>query len=210
MHQARPLACRVYPLARKRDRESSAFTFAGGANSCLTRCPDVLTLPSQPLGDWLASQRIDQGIAAHDAYGDLVWGLLLTAASIAASGKVAIAPITTEVERRIHLSGDERIPFLPPPWFDLLTVPELPINPMDPEAFVGAHARRLQQAIVNDFALPPSLTEITLLVMTMVIHLAPSVGIEQMSTVAAFAQQVEIGQKKNNEREDRCAPAHAY
>jgi Fe-S-cluster containining protein len=154
VHQSRPLACRVYPLARRRDREHSTFTFAGGTNPCLTRCPEVQQLPTLRLGDWLASQHLAPGLAAHDAYGDLVWGLLVTAATIAASSDMKIGSIVSEAERRILLSGDERIPFLPPPWFDLLTVPELPIDPSDPVAFVGAHARRLQQAIANDFALP--------------------------------------------------------
>ena len=194
VHQSRPLACRVYPLARRRDKERSTFTFAGGANPCLTRCPDVEQLPKQRLGDWLASQTIAPGLAAHDAYGDLVWGLLVTAAAIAASGDLTIGAIVSEAERRILLSGDERIPFLPPPWFDLLTVPELPVDPSDPVAFVGAHGRRLQQAIANDFALPPTLEEITLLILTMAIHLSPMVGINERTVISEFINQVAVCQ----------------
>ena len=194
VHQSRPLACRVYPLARRRDKEQSTFTFAGGVNPCLTRCPDVEQLPKQRLGEWLASQTLVPGLAAHDAYGDLVWGLLVTAAAIAASGDLAIGAIVSEVERRILLSGDERIPFLPPPWFDLLTVPELPVDPSDPVAFVGAHGRRLQQAIANDFALPPTLEEITLLILTMAIHLSPMVGINERTVISEFINQVAVGQ----------------
>ena len=194
VHQSRPLACRVYPLARRRDKAQSTFTFAGGENPCLTRCPEVEQLPKQRLGDWLASQSLASGLAAHDAYGDLVWGLLVTAATVAASGDLAIGALVSEAERRILLSGDERIPFLPPPWFDLLTVPELPVDPSDPVAFVAAHGRRLQQAIANDFALPPTLEEIALLILTMAIHLSPMVGISVRTVVSEFVNQVAVCQ----------------
>jgi uncharacterized protein len=192
VHKSRPLACRVYPLARRREGEVSTFTFAGGANPCLTRCPEVQQLPNQRLGDWLLGQEVNLGLTAHDAYGDLVWGLLVTAATIAATDEFALTDITREIERRILLRGDERIPFLPPPWFDLLTIPELPVDPTDSVAFVHAHGRRLQQAIANDFALPPTLKEIVLLILTMAIHLAPMVGIDQGNIVLMFTKQVEI------------------
>ena len=187
VHPARPLACRVYPLARRREADHSYFTFAGDTNQCLTRCPDVKDLPQQKVGDWLAQQEIGPGQAAHDAYGNLVWGMVITSASIAASGGLDIDLIAREASRRVALNGDERIPFLPPPWYDLLTIPELPVDLDNAAIFVEAHARRLQQAIGNNFALPPTLEEISLLVVTMAIHMAPCVGIDASAAVLAFA-----------------------
>jgi Fe-S-cluster containining protein len=186
VHPGRPLACRVFPLARRRHGGQPFYTWARDPNPCLERCPEVTALPRQRLGDWLASQEVAAGEAAHDAYGHLIWGLLVAAALMAATGHLDGAAIAAECRRRIALSGDERIPLLPPPWYDLLTIPELPVDPCDGVAFVQAHASRLQQAIANDFALPPSLHDTAVLVMTMVIHLAPCVGIDQAGAVAAF------------------------
>lgn len=191
VHPARPLACRVYPLARRRQVERTFYTFAGDEHPCLARCPTIKDLPSQRLGDWLLQQHTAPGQSAHDAYGNLAWGMIVTAASIAATDGVDIDAITTECVRRVGLSGDDRIPLMPPPWYDLLTIPELPVALDDAAAFVGAHARRLQQAIANDFALPPTLEEIALLVLTLAIHLSPCIGIDPTAAVAAFTEQAQ-------------------
>ena len=190
VHPARPLACRVYPLARRRRVDQYFYTFAGDSMPCLSRCPEVVTLPSQRVADWLESQETGPGLVAHDAYGNLIWGLLMAAVGVALTTEVDIDPIEEEALRRAKLNGDQRIPFLPPPWYDLLTIPELAVDLNDPVAFVGAHASRLQLAIANNFALPERYEDVVLLVLTMAIHLCPCVGIDQRAAVAAFADQV--------------------
>lgn len=190
VHPARPLACRVYPLARRRDADRSFYTFAGDSHPCRTRCPTVETLPFQKVGDWLAQQQVGPGQSAHDAYGNLVWGMIITSAQIAAAGNLDPDALMVEGARRVALDGDERIPLLPPPWYDLLTIPELPVALDDAATFVGSHAQRLQQAIGSSFALPPTLAETVLLILTMAIHLAPCVGIDPAAVVTAFAAQV--------------------
>jgi uncharacterized protein len=191
VHPGRPLACRVYPLARRREIDRSYYTFATKQNPCLTRCPEVASLPKQRLSDWLANQDVEPGQTAHDAYGDLIWGLLCSAASIAAAADLDTFVIAEEISRRCSLSGDERIPFLPPPWYDLLTIPEIPVSADDPGSFVLLHARRLQQAVAKNFALPSSLHDTALLLMTMAIHFSPSVGLDQSAVIAAFVAQAQ-------------------
>jgi Fe-S-cluster containining protein len=189
VHPARPLACRVYPLARRRAAGRIFYTFAGEQLPCLTRCPDVVTLPQQRVGEWLDSQGTDPGQAAHDAYGHLVWGLMVTAASIAAAGALGIDGIATEGSRRAALTADERVPLFPPAWFDLLTIPELAVDPGDPTGFVAAHAERLRQAISGDFCMPAGLHETALLVLSLAIHMAPCVGIDQAALIEVFVAE---------------------
>ena len=92
VHPARPLACRLFPLARERRGEAVAWTHAGDVLPCLASCPEVRALPALSVADYLAGQEVGPAVAAHDAYLELAQALadgafvLLLDSGLAASG----------------------------------------------------------------------------------------------------------------------------
>jgi hypothetical protein len=103
-HEARPLACRLYPLARVSRGEADAssglagpvrgarYAVRGAAFPCLSGCPEVRDAPQLRVADYLAGQDTAAAEAAHDAYLGLVAELgdgalvLLLDSGLAASG----------------------------------------------------------------------------------------------------------------------------
>ncbi len=187
VHPARPLACRMYPLGRMKADGKVRYHHPGQELSCVSLCPSVQELPVQTVADYLRGQQIDGGTAAHDGYGRLVYGLLATAGGIVTRAGAAIDHLllNRELVRRAGLSPLQRAGTLPTAWFDRLTIPDLPEAVEDPEAFVYAHAHLLMRDVQRDLV-RYTLADAVLIVMTMALHLAPTVGTDSVMVVEAF------------------------
>lgn len=176
VHPARPLACRLFPLGRRRRDGAAAYHMPGGAHRCAGPCPEALAQQPRRLDGWLAEQQVAAGEAAHDGYGRLVAGLLSQAAALdAAAASAAIAEAD-----RLGPAGLRAA--LPAAWFELATAPALPAAADTPAAFVQAHAEALLGAVAAGFAgEAPAAARILALVAC---HLAVPLGIPPVALAA--------------------------
>jgi Fe-S-cluster containining protein len=184
VHEARPLACRLFPLGRRREGENVHFFHRGPVFPCLDGCPDVVAGPRVEVGLWLQEQQVEIAAAAQDACAELVSQLadgalvLLIDSGLAASGdrrtlgrwrRLAEMPI----EQRAVLLGDDWAL-----WRGRLLAPEVPFDP-DPAVFFRAHHDMLQQHAQLSFgalADAAALSDAATLMFALALHLGDTVG----------------------------------
>lgn len=178
-HAARPLTCRVYPLGRLRVAGEVQYVPARGRLPCLDSCPTVTALPAMTVADYLAGQQIGPGEIAHDAYANLVYGLMASAAVLYHHPHAGVerAKVLETFDFLASLEPMARIEVLPAAWSELLTDGTVGLNLADPGAFVQAHGERLKKAILGGAKeTDAKLTEVTCLYVMMALHLVPVVG----------------------------------
>ncbi|MCB9732023.1 MAG: YkgJ family cysteine cluster protein [Deltaproteobacteria bacterium] len=203
-HAARPLACRLYPLARARAGDAVAYGFAGrGATAlpCHATCPEVAALPELTVGDYLAEQGVAAGEEAQDAYLAVVEALadgafvLLFDSGLAATGDRA----TLRGWRALGAaSAEARLDAIPAEWRDRLAVPGVdPALIATPSAFVAAHEALIQAAAQAAFARLDSaaaLSAASTLMMALALHLGRAVGADPAALSARWtARARELG-----------------
>lgn len=138
-HAGRPLACRLYPLGRRRTGDRIEYVYEGTAFPCLEGCPEVAALPQLTLEAYLEQQQTAAGLQAQEAYLELMQDLaegalvLLLDSGLAASGDRLTLPLW---KRLGELSPQARAQELPPQWYDRLTLAQtvLPQSATPPNA----------------------------------------------------------------------------
>jgi len=187
-HANRPLACRLFPLGRRRNGGIPEYHHPGRRVGCVDLCPEVTALPHMSVAEYLRDQQLVRGEQAHDAYAQILAGLIATAGQMASRSAhlVDLNRVDSALAARAELSAEARARALPTAWFDLLTVPELPVRTGDPLGFTDAHRLRLAQAIATGFALDGSLGDAIIVVATLALHLAPPLGTDPALVVRAF------------------------
>lgn len=181
VHLGRPLACRLFPLARQIQNDEVQYVYQGEDFPCLNGCPDVRTLPYLTVGDYLKEQATDPFELAQDAYvellqnmADIAFGLLLDT-GLAESGD-------TETLRHwrtmANASPDQLAIRIGTVWLDALTLPEIKYG-HDPLAFAQAHAELLQEEARKQFGNLQSYPELCTASVSMMgtsLYLAHAVG----------------------------------
>jgi Fe-S-cluster containining protein len=189
VHAGRPLACRLYPLGRERQRDRTRYIYQGKKLPCLEGCPGVVDLAKLTVEEYLIDQAVAAGEVAQDAYLELVQELaegafvLLLETGLAASGDRETLPRWRALGR---MSPADRAASIPEAWRDRLTVPPIPFRADDPAGFVAAHQRLLQQEAQAAFgALPDaaSMRDACCLMLAMALHLGQSVGSDPAALV---------------------------
>ena len=192
VHEHRPLACRLYPLGRQRAAGKTAYYHPGEHLSCVDLCPTVSELPAQTVGDYLRSQELAAGEAAHDAYALLAAGLVDAARSIAEHIPSLERSILVSYLRELYaLPPETRAARLPPAWYDRLTIPALDGGTGDPALFVAAHGQVLATSLRNEFMVlsgDQALIRAAKLELALAAHLAPAVGVEAEPLVALLSR----------------------
>lgn len=177
-HAHRPLACRLYPLGRERHEGRIRYYHPGDTFPCRVLCPTVESLPERTVDVYLAEQATAAGEAAHDAYAALAYGLVNAALVLADGERIARATLAAEFAAMCTWTPDERAMRLGTPWYDLLTIPDLPAT-ADGRAFAEAHARLLAatiQAQVTRDAAPDALGTAARRELLLALHLGATVG----------------------------------
>lgn len=192
VHPARPLACRLYPLARELRGDAVAWVHAGTALPCLASCPGVTALPEQTVAAYLAGQQVELGETAQDAYLEVMQALadgalvLLLDSGLAASGD-------RETLRRWRALGDadpdERAARIPAEWLDRLVTPSLTTALDDPLGFAQEHEAQLQRAAQAAFATladASSLVDAASLMMALALQLGRGLGADPTRLAARW------------------------
>lgn len=187
VHAARPLACRLYPLGRRRQNDELSYIHLGKTFPCVSGCPTVTELPYLSVSEYLEGQDVAFSEIAHDAYLEVMQHLadaalvLLLDSGLAASGDRQTLRRWRELATA---SPEHRARTIGPTWLDRLTTPALdpqaaPLD--DPGAFVARHLDTLQAdaqaelATLTDLA---SLRDASALMMALALHLGRALGAE--------------------------------
>jgi Fe-S-cluster containining protein len=148
-HAARPLACRLFPLARRLQGGHARYFHRGPAFPCTSTCKGVLNLPSMRVSDYLAQQAAETPELAQDLYLELIADLAEGALVLYLDGGLAATGDRRALrawKRLGHTPLSAWRALLPPAWEgwrDALVTPPLPFDP-DPRSYVTAHAQHLQ------------------------------------------------------------------
>lgn len=181
LHLGRPLACRLFPLARQIQNEEVHYVYQGEHFPCLNGCPEVTNLPLLTVGDYLQEQATDLFETAQDAYlelmqimADIAFGLLLDT-GLAESGDKETLPLWRTMA---HELPDELTQRIGAEWMDALMLPEI-TDCHDPLAFVEKHAELLQEEAQKQFGALQTLPELHTASGTMMgvsLHLSHALG----------------------------------
>jgi Fe-S-cluster containining protein len=197
VHAHRPLACRLYPLGRRRQGGAVGYIHEGRDFPCLFGCPEVQDLPRLTVADYLAGQQVTAGEQAQDAYLEVMQDLaegalvLLLDSGLAASGDREVLPRWSRIAALDH---EGRAASLPADWFDALTIPD-GLACDDAAAYVQTHRERMQgkaQAAFGAAGTPAALRDASVLMMTLSLHLGAALGIQVTQLVerwTAIARQ---------------------
>jgi len=181
VHTGRPLACRLFPIARRIQNGGVSYMHDGSVFPCLDGCPEVLDLPRLTVAEYLEGQQTGLFEQAQDAYLDVMQSLadisfmLLLDTGLAESGD----RITLKAWRQM---GDEEPDLLEARigtgWIDKLMLPEIPYTG-DPLLFSQQHNDLLQQDIqmlCDTLQSHAELHSASVLAMAMALHLARALG----------------------------------
>lgn len=191
VHAHRPLACRLYPLGRRRQGEATAYIHEGRNFPCLFGCPEVQDLPRLTVADYLRGQQVTSGEQAQDGYLEVMQDLaegalvLLLDSGLAASGDREVLP---RWSRSAALDHTARAASLPADWLDALIIPDA-LSHDDVVAFVQGHRERLlakAQAACGSAATPEALREASALMMSLSLHLGAALGIATVELVTRW------------------------
>lgn len=184
VHAARPLACHLYPLGRRRQGAELGYIHLGKTFPCLSGCPTVTDLPNLSVSEYLEGQDIAASELAHDAYLEVMQHLadaalvLLLDSGLARSGD----RLTLRRWRALGAGPAEvRVQAIDQTWLDRLTAPPLQDALEDAATFVARHLEALQRHAQDELA---SLTDhgalraASALMMAMALQLGRALGAE--------------------------------
>lgn len=177
-HSGRPLACRLYPLGRRRQGDAAVYVHEGRRFPCLDGCPAVVELPHLTVADYVAQQQVAEGEATQDATLELAQDLaeaafvLVFDSGLAASrGRKALSPWRTLGDAAIRRAAIGS-------WMDRLILPDLPAELPGP-VFVQRHHARLQADLqIESSSLPnaESVQAAATRCLAMALHLGQACG----------------------------------
>ncbi|MFA9211520.1 MAG: YkgJ family cysteine cluster protein [Moraxellaceae bacterium] len=182
VHKGRPLACRLFPLARKIQNNASSYVHEGSTFPCLSGCDEVLNLPTIAVETYLKEQETAQYERAQDAYlevmqniADCSFMLLLD------NGLVELGDIKTlsEWNRIASLPIEKLLQEIPKNWLETLVLPDISLEIIDPLTFAQKHNDIIQDKIESEHFSDLSINKLSassVQVMALAILLAKAIG----------------------------------
>jgi uncharacterized protein len=182
VHRGRPLACRLYPLGRKIQSQEIGYIFEGKELPCFKGCPEVSTLPSMSVHEYLLGQATRDYEIAQDLYLELMQNLadnaflLLLETGLAKTGDTA----TLKEWKRLGTDSSSVLQKkIGVDWVDGVMLPAIPEQVEDPTSFTHLHNEMIQQKIQEHFeglATNQEFHEASVLAMGMALYVARAIG----------------------------------
>ena len=187
VHQGRPLACRLYPLGRQIQNNTTHYIYEGNEFPCLEDCSEVLELPKLSVGEYLKGQEANQFEKAQDQYlivmqniADIAFELLLES-GLAESGDTKTLALWREMSNELPELLAEKIG---QEWIDCLMTPAITDEIHDPLSFTQKHYDILLLKAQEKFGTLKTIQEFhegSVLIMGVALHLARGLGADQKS-----------------------------
>jgi uncharacterized protein len=196
-HDGRPLACRLFPLGRRREGSSLRYMHPGAIFPCLDGCPEVRDLPCLTVAEYLEGQHTGGGEVAQDAYLEVTLDLAESALALFLEGGLAASGDRDTLPRWRSLGAmpdADRAVTLPRDWFDALTVPPIEAPLGDPAAFVQEHRGLLQarlEEVSRALGTGAELRELCGRTMALSLHLGRSIGTDPRDLAARWIAAAE-------------------
>lgn len=142
IHEARPLACRLFPLGRQVQAGEVTYVYQGNQFPCLDGCSEVNQLPFLTVEAYLKGQQVATFEQAQDAYLEMMQNLADVACMLFFDTGLAQSG-DTQTRVAWRKMGEESVPQLSERigehWFETLIYPSIPWNPANPKAFIEQH-----------------------------------------------------------------------
>lgn len=186
VHVGRPLACRLFPIARQIQNGIVCYMHQGVEFPCLNGCSEVLDLPQLSVGEYLRGQQTGAFEQAQDAYLELMQNLadvafmLLLDTGLAASGEHNTLAVWRAMGKESAEALAKRID---DDWMNCLMIPEIAFS-SDPVLFAQQHNELLQQKLQETCGMLQTNEELhqaSVLIMAMALHLARALGANPLS-----------------------------
>lgn len=182
VHKGRPLACRLFPLARKIQNNATSYVHEGSTFPCLSGCEKVLNLPTIAVKTYLKEQETAQYERAQDAYlevmqniADCSFMLLLDNGLVDSGDTITLS----EWSRVASLSIEKLLQEIPKNWLETLVLPDISLEIIDPLTFAQEHNDIIQDKIESECFSDLSINKLSassVRVMTLAILLAKAIG----------------------------------
>lgn len=181
-HAGRPLACRLYPLGREKRGPTVQYVHEGRQFPCLAGCPTVVDLPRLSVGDYLAGQGVSAGESAQDAYLDMAQDLAEGAFVVLFESGLTQRQGADVVKRWaavVTANSEQRCAGIGHPWLDLLTIPTVTADLVDPTAWISEHRAAFQATAQSTFGSlrdEANLADASVRFFALALHLLQAVG----------------------------------
>lgn len=182
VHKGRPLACRLFPLARKIQNNTVSYVHEGVIFPCLVGCEEVLNLPTMKVETYLLGQETATYELAQDAYLEVMQNIadcsfmLLLDNGLVESGDTKTL---SEWNRLTDLSIEKLIIEIPKNWLETIVIPDISPEIINPISFAQMHNDIIQDKIESEYFSDLSinkLSESSVRVMALAILLAKAIG----------------------------------
>lgn len=194
LHEARPLACRLFPIGRQIQNETIQYIFQGETFPCLNGCTEVNELPKLTVESYLNGQQTSLFEQAQDEYLEVIQNIadialmLLLDTSLAASGdtqtRIEWRKMGAETPAQIAQRIGEK-------WLDLLTLPNILFSAESPKAFILAHQELLQENAQNQIDTLTNFQEIrefAIQMMALALFLGKAIGADVKSLAEMWSE----------------------
>lgn len=182
VHLGRPLACRLYPLGRKRQGDKMDYIYQGTEFPCLEGCPEVIDLPQMTVAEYMEDQQEKSFELAEDEYLELMQNIadvaftLLLDTGLAKSGDRK----TLKLWRKLGNDTPQYVEnWLGSKWIDLLMLPDLADCLDNPEVFCTNHYNLIQtevQELYNTLTKADEISKASGILMGLALHLGRGLG----------------------------------
>ncbi|MBN2713267.1 MAG: YkgJ family cysteine cluster protein [Planctomycetes bacterium] len=190
VHAGRPLACRLFPLGRVRQRDEISYVHEGEVFPCMEGCPEVEELPLLSVEEYLKGQQTLPGETAQDGYIELMQILADDALHLLLDTELAESDLRDEALQHWRevgdLSHEARADLMGEAWLDALTTPALNASLTNTAAFVQEHEEYLEARIEKDGSTISTLSDLESLcslVMALSLHLGTALGLPSAQMV---------------------------
>jgi Fe-S-cluster containining protein len=192
IHEGRPLACRLFPIARQIQNEQVSYVYQGSTFPCLNGCTEVNELSNRKVQDYLSEQNTSEFEQAQDAYleimqnlADIALMLLLDTELVNEDAKSTLM----DWKQIGNESAHELQTKIGSKWMDELMTPNLSFT--NAIAFSNAHNEHLQnlaQTQIDQIKDIQQLKETSKLFIRMALYLAKAIGADASALCALWIE----------------------
>ena len=183
VHSGRPLACRLFPLGLMRKGDQKDYIYRGEEFPCLDGCPEVTTLPTMTVADYLAGQNVETYESAQLGYLQVVEKIadgafsLLLDSGLAETGDRS----TLKQWRKLgNLPAHYLVKEIPKNWLDLITIPNITLEKLSYNQFITEHEKLIEfkaQKSFGNLTTIDQFVDASVLMMALALYLGWSLGI---------------------------------
>jgi uncharacterized protein len=194
LHEARPLACRLFPLGRQIQLGKTDYVFQGNEFPCFKGCKEVKNLPFLTVQEYLIGQKTELYEQAQDAYLEIMQNIadiafmLLLDTGLPESGDTK----TLQAWKKMaYETPDQLLKRIDSVWIDYITIPPIHVQDANDLTFIQQHEQFLEQKaqeFIDSLKSFESISEAAIMMMAIALILAKSIGADTKSLIEMWVK----------------------